>query len=91
MDASLPTQFLSEPSLGLYRIQEHVTTKVPQLVAVKKEVREVERLVVMANSDLHEAQEIVRSLDRVTEFTKIAESLKALKSRLQEKRAGGQN
>ncbi|KAJ3109849.1 hypothetical protein HDU97_000079 [Phlyctochytrium planicorne] len=60
---------LNESSVGLYRVQEHVFKKVPQLVTEQKELEAVATQVELASSDLAEAQELVAKMGRIKGFS----------------------
>lgn len=55
-------------SLGLYRIQENIHRRVPQLVRDKQEIKSVSDSITKANRDLIEAKEIISTLTRINSF-----------------------
>ncbi|KAJ3219912.1 polysaccharide biosynthesis domain containing protein 1 [Dinochytrium kinnereticum] len=73
---------LNESSVGLYRVQEHVFKKVPQLVSEQRDLEAICTQVELASSDLSEAQELVAKMGRITGFSSSVESLNRLHSLL---------
>ncbi|KAI9193033.1 uncharacterized protein BJ171DRAFT_535080 [Polychytrium aggregatum] len=67
---------LNEPSMGLYRVQEHVHAKVPQLVQHKNDLTQLGKQVSLSNSDLDEAKEILNEMERIQSFENIIKMLR---------------
>ncbi|KAJ3036677.1 hypothetical protein HDV00_002501, partial [Rhizophlyctis rosea] len=71
---------LNEASLGMYRVQEHVHKKVPQLVADKHDLQTTSQSITRATSDLHDAHTVIRSWNSIDSFEKAMASLNRIKS-----------
>ncbi|KAJ3332695.1 hypothetical protein HDU76_013374 [Blyttiomyces sp. JEL0837] len=66
---------VNESSVGLYRIQEHVLRKTPQLYAEKRELSKLSGTLENAISDLTEAQHLVTNMRHIDGFVKCNEHL----------------
>ena len=78
----------NEPSLGLYRIQEHVHRTTPALVERKKELGANKKKLEGAMYDLDYSLGAVDNIGRIRQFTNISEALKSaieIKQKLNEK------
>ena len=67
----------NEPSLGLYRIQEHVHRTTPSLVVRKKELSANKKKLEGAIYDLDYSLGAVDAVGRIRQFTNISEALKS--------------
>ncbi|XP_002165287.2 BLOC-1-related complex subunit 8 homolog isoform X1 [Hydra vulgaris] len=65
----------NEPSLGLYRIQEHVKRTLPHLVKRKKELSSINTRIQDASYDLGLSLEVIESISQIKHFTRIKEAL----------------
>ncbi|KAF9111990.1 hypothetical protein BGX27_004171 [Mortierella sp. AM989] len=70
------TSTLNDSSLVLYRVNEHIHKKVPQLVEEKKALVAICRDVETANQDLEDARQTISGMERITELGTIEELLK---------------
>ena len=61
----------NEPSLGLYRIQEHVAVTVPRLVERQRQLRESSQKVEGAIYDLEYDAKTLADMGRITQFASI--------------------
>ena len=61
----------NEPSLGMYRIQEHVTISVPRLVEQQQQLRESLRRVEGASYDLEYDSKTLVDMSAITQFGSI--------------------
>jgi len=68
----------NEPSLGLYRIQEHVHRTVPQLAIKKKDLKTNKRQIDETLYDLNLSMDVVDSMRNISNFTRIQEVLKTV-------------
>lgn len=78
----------NEPSLGLYRMQEHVHRTIPGLVDRKKELDSLRKKVEGVSYDMDYSISAIDSIGNIRQFTNISEALKSaisLKSKLEEK------
>lgn len=66
----------NEPSLGLYRVQEHAVNTIPKLIKERHELDELNEKVKGVNFDLSYDLEAVRDISRVTNFDTILFDLK---------------
>jgi len=66
----------NEPSLGYYRIQEHVHRTLPQLVQRKKELKENSLKIEGISYDLGLSINVIESVSTISTFTRIQEALK---------------
>ena len=72
----------NEPSIGLYRLQEHVTVTVPRLVEDRLSIEEMSSKVRGATYDLEYDAEALKSVQDVTNFQRILSSVqRAIKVR----------
>ena len=67
----------NEPSLGLYRIQEHVHRTTPALVERKKELDANRKKIEGVSYDLDYSLSAVDAIGSIKQFTNIAEALKS--------------
>ena len=78
----------NEPSLGLYRIQEHIHRTIPALVDKKKELEINKKKVEGVSYDMDYSISAVDSIGNIKQFTNISEALKSaidLKQKLDER------
>lgn len=78
----------NEPSLGLYRIQEHIHRTTPALVEKKKELEINKKKVEGVSYDMDYSISAVDSIGNIKQFTNISEALKSaidLKQKLDER------
>ena len=68
---------LNDPSMGLYRIQEHVKRSVPTLVEKKVELQNLQTNIQGASYDLDYSLKTVQSINWNPHFTIIQECLKS--------------
>ncbi|XP_046856614.1 BLOC-1-related complex subunit 8 homolog isoform X2 [Xenia sp. Carnegie-2017] len=68
---------LNDPSMGLYRIQEHVKRSVPELVEKKIELQNLNSSLQGASYDVEYSLKTVKSIDWSPHFTIIQECLKS--------------
>ncbi|RMX48902.1 hypothetical protein pdam_00008335 [Pocillopora damicornis] len=68
---------LNEPSVGLYRVQEHVRRSLPQLVDKKIEMQSLQRKVQGISYDTDYSLKTVQSMQNISHFTIIQECLKS--------------
>ncbi|KAJ3295353.1 hypothetical protein HK104_002770 [Borealophlyctis nickersoniae] len=73
--SDLIIHLVNESSLGMYRIQEHVHKKVPQLVADKRDIRTLSSQLTRASSNLHDAHDIVQGMNRIDSFSRCTDYL----------------
>ncbi|TPX33799.1 hypothetical protein SeLEV6574_g08344 [Synchytrium endobioticum] len=66
--SDLTLHLFNESSLGLYKIQENIHRRVPQLVRDKQEIKSISDSLSKANKDLVEAKEIIATLGRISAF-----------------------
>lgn len=66
----------NEPSLGLFRIQEHVCRTLPNLVQRKSEVKVNAVQIEEAVYDLNLSMNVIESISKIKNFTRIQEALK---------------
>lgn len=67
----------NEPSLGLYRIQEHIHRTTPALVEKKKELEANKKKVEGATYDMDYSMLAIESMGRIKQFTNISEALRS--------------
>ena len=65
----------NEPSLGLYRIQEHVMVAVPRLVEQQRSLQETCQQVEGASYDLEYDTQALKSARNITQFTSVRNRL----------------
>jgi hypothetical protein len=65
----------NEPSMGLYRLQEHVINSVPKLVREKQSIDELQDRLKGANFDMGYDVGVVRDIGGITNFENISISL----------------
>ncbi|ORZ10918.1 hypothetical protein BCR41DRAFT_372088 [Lobosporangium transversale] len=65
------TSVLNDSSLVLYRVNEHIHKKVPQLVEEKRALASTCKSVETANQDLEDARQIISSMQWLTELSEI--------------------
>ncbi|KAJ3168553.1 hypothetical protein HDU88_001443 [Geranomyces variabilis] len=70
----------NESSLGLYRINEHASRKVPLIVQQKRDITQLTEQVIATQAAVNEAIEIVRDMATVDSFTKCAEYAQRIKT-----------
>ncbi len=78
----------NEPSLGLYRMQEHIHRTVPGLLEKKRELDNVGNKIEGISYDLDYSISAVDSIGQIRQFTNISEALKSaieLKKKLNER------
>ncbi|XP_022780074.1 BLOC-1-related complex subunit 8 homolog isoform X3 [Stylophora pistillata] len=68
---------LNEPSVGLYRVQEHVRRSLPQLVDKKIEMQSLQKKVQGISYDVDYSLKTVQSMQNISHFTIIQECLKS--------------
>ncbi|XP_048584233.1 BLOC-1-related complex subunit 8 homolog isoform X2 [Nematostella vectensis] len=68
---------VNEPSVGLYRIQEHVRRSLPQLVDKKMELRSCQNQINGVCYDLDYSIKTVQSMQHIPHFTIIQECLRS--------------
>lgn len=68
---------LNEPSVGLYRVQEHVRRSLPQLVDKKIEMQSLQKKVQGISYDVGYSLKTVQSMQNISHFTIIQECLKS--------------
>ncbi|CAH3022314.1 unnamed protein product, partial [Porites evermanni] len=68
---------LNEPSVGLYRVQEHVRRSLPQLVDKKVEMQSLHKKVQGVSYDVEYSLKTVQSMQNISHFTIIQECLKS--------------
>ncbi|XP_074618782.1 BLOC-1-related complex subunit 8 homolog isoform X1 [Acropora palmata] len=68
---------LNEPSVGLYRVQEHVRRSLPQLVDKKVEMQNLHKKVEGTSYDVEYSLKTVQSMQNIQHFTIIQECLKS--------------
>ncbi|XP_078373872.1 BLOC-1-related complex subunit 8 homolog isoform X2 [Oculina patagonica] len=68
---------LNEPSVGLYRVQEHVRRSLPQLVDKKIEMQSLHKKVQGISYDVEYSLKTVQSMQNISHFTIIQECLKS--------------
>ncbi|KAJ7365736.1 BLOC-1- complex subunit 8 [Desmophyllum pertusum] len=68
---------LNEPSVGLYRVQEHVRRSLPQLVDRKIEMQSLHKKVQGISYDVEYSLKTVQSMRNISHFTIIQECLKS--------------
>lgn len=68
---------LNEPSVGLYRVQEHVRRSLPQLVDKKIEMQSLHKKVQGVSYDVEYSLKTVQSMQNISHFTIIQECLKS--------------
>ncbi|XP_020621147.1 BLOC-1-related complex subunit 8 homolog isoform X2 [Orbicella faveolata] len=68
---------LNEPSVGLYRMQEHVRRSLPQLVDKKIEMQSLHKKVQGISYDVEYSLKTVQSMQNISHFTIIQECLKS--------------
>ncbi|KAG0216167.1 hypothetical protein B0O80DRAFT_528660 [Mortierella sp. GBAus27b] len=71
------TGVLNDSSLVLYRMNEHIHKKVPQLVEEKKALVSIRRNVETANQDLEDARHTISGMQRITELGAIEQLVKS--------------
>lgn len=79
----------NEPSLGLYRIQEHIRRTTPALVERKKELETNKKKIDGATYDLDYSMSAVEVIGKIKQFTNISEALKCaieMKQKLDERK-----
>ena len=77
----------NEPSLGMYRIQEHVAVTVPKIVEQKQVLQDMCQKVEGACFDMEYDTQALSSMGNITQFASIRDSLRSaieLKARLDE-------
>ena len=77
----------NEPSLGMYRIQEHIAMKVPKIVEQKRSLQDVCQQVQGACFDMEYDVQALRCMGSITQFANIRDNLRSaieLKARLDE-------
>ena len=77
----------NEPSLGMYRIQEHIAMKVPRLVEERRSLQDVCQQVQGACFDMEYDVQALRCMGSITQFATIRDNLRSaieLKARLDE-------
>ncbi len=85
-------QAANEPSLGMYRLQEHVSLTVPKVVEQRLALHEVCQQVEGACYDLDYDTEALRGMRSITQFASIKEKMRRaieLKSLLDQNRPTG--
>ncbi|XP_068694377.1 BLOC-1-related complex subunit 8 homolog isoform X1 [Montipora capricornis] len=68
---------LNEPSVGLYRVQEHVRRSLPQLVDKKIEMQSLHKKLEGTSYDVEYSLKTVQSMQDIPHFTIIQECLKS--------------
>ncbi|KAL2911442.1 hypothetical protein HK105_209093 [Polyrhizophydium stewartii] len=76
----------NDTSLGLYRIQEHVHKKVPQLVDDRQALLQMRPNLDIAASDAAEIQELLRGMDRIDSFARCLEYINQIAALQQSQR-----
>ena len=72
----------NEPSLGMYRLQEHVLSSVPKLVNERQTMEDICERVKGVNFDMEYDMEAVRSMTKITTFKNVLSNLhKAIEMR----------
>ena len=80
----------NEPSLGMYRIQEHVAVNIPKIVEQKQVLQDMCQQVEGACFDMEYDTQALSSMGNITQFASIRDSLRSaieLKARLDEAEA----
>ncbi|KAI1298688.1 hypothetical protein EDD11_006758 [Mortierella claussenii] len=70
------TGVLNDSSLVLYRVNEHIHKKVPQLVEEKKSLGLILKSVKTANQDLEDARQTLSGIQRISELGAIEDLVK---------------
>lgn len=65
----------NEPSLGMFRLQEHVLNSVPKLVNERQTMEEICERVKGVNFDMEYDMEAVQSMTKITTFKNVLSSL----------------
>lgn len=65
----------NEPSVGLFRIQEHVVTNVPKVVSERRALDDIAQRVQGANYDIEYDHETVGEMSGITQFGNVLKDL----------------
>ena len=66
----------NEPSLGMYRLQEHVRFSIPKLARCQREFRNIQSKVEGASYDLEYDTETLKKMGSLTQFTSIRNKIR---------------
>lgn len=66
----------NEPSLGMYRLQEHVRFSVPKLTRCQRELQNIQSKIEGAGYDLEYDTETLKKMASVTQFTSIRNKIR---------------
>ena len=63
----------NDTSLGIYRIQEHVHKKVPEIVNSRQSLLQTRSNIAIATKDAAEIRNLLRGMDRIDSFARCTE------------------